>query len=46
MGEKINELKNPDGLCLKRHVKMDLAHTTTYPIKDDFIRDAALATDV
>jgi hypothetical protein len=25
---------------------MDLAHTTTYPISDDFIRDAALATDV
>jgi hypothetical protein len=25
---------------------MDLAHTTTYRINDDFIRDAALATDV
>jgi hypothetical protein len=25
---------------------MDLAHTTTYPIKDEIIKDAALATDV
>ena len=45
--EDRSELEKQDGLCLKRHVKDGLsAHETTYPIKHDFIGDAALATDL